>query len=430
MTKKILISLAIIGVVAAITVGLTTAYFSDTETSTGNTFTAGAIDLEVDNHCWYNGYECINDQWVGDGSLNGTLCSCTWDLKDLDGELFFDFEDLKPGDWGEDTVSLHVHDNDAWGCVAFDNLVDYENGCTEPEEDDGDQTCENPGAGEGELSDELYFVFWADMCNENAEPGDNKYQDGCESILMSGSAGEILGGRTYTLAAPEKINIFTGITSDPLVGGENYYIGKAWCYGSMPEPQADGSVLCNGALVSNLSQTDSLTGDITFYIEQARNNSSFSCEKVELDMVDIGEQTSMSNHDAQGWFSDPGNGVYGGRDGGDIAMIGGDDDDNGYCDGDEDFATFELDAGTSIAKKLIIRHLDGSADDTFKVYVNGDLVGTYTGGQYTGEQWVTTSFNVNFTGNKEIKLIIAGDYPWTSCETYGQGAINWAKITN
>ncbi|PIW76653.1 MAG: hypothetical protein CO001_00190, partial [Candidatus Portnoybacteria bacterium CG_4_8_14_3_um_filter_40_10] len=41
--KKIIISLSIIAAVAAIAIGATTAYFSDTETSTGNTFTAGSI---------------------------------------------------------------------------------------------------------------------------------------------------------------------------------------------------------------------------------------------------------------------------------------------------------------------------------------------------------------------------------------------------
>lgn len=46
--KKVLISLAAIGIVAAIAVGATVAYFSDTETSTGNTFTAGTIDISVD----------------------------------------------------------------------------------------------------------------------------------------------------------------------------------------------------------------------------------------------------------------------------------------------------------------------------------------------------------------------------------------------
>ena len=43
--KKIIISLAVVGAVAAAVVVGTTAFFSDTETSTGNTFTAGTIDI-------------------------------------------------------------------------------------------------------------------------------------------------------------------------------------------------------------------------------------------------------------------------------------------------------------------------------------------------------------------------------------------------
>jgi len=45
--KKILVSLSIIGVVAAIAIGGTIAYFSDTETSVGNTLTAGVLDLKI-----------------------------------------------------------------------------------------------------------------------------------------------------------------------------------------------------------------------------------------------------------------------------------------------------------------------------------------------------------------------------------------------
>ncbi|MCK4781335.1 SipW-dependent-type signal peptide-containing protein [Candidatus Parcubacteria bacterium] len=47
MSKNIIISLAIIGAVAAIAVTGTIAYFFDTETSSGNTFTAGTIDLTL-----------------------------------------------------------------------------------------------------------------------------------------------------------------------------------------------------------------------------------------------------------------------------------------------------------------------------------------------------------------------------------------------
>ena len=47
MNKRILISLSTIAAVAAITIGATTAYFSNTAVSTGNTFTTGTLYLEV-----------------------------------------------------------------------------------------------------------------------------------------------------------------------------------------------------------------------------------------------------------------------------------------------------------------------------------------------------------------------------------------------
>ena len=57
--KKILISLAIIAGIAAVVTGFTIAYFNDTETSTGNIFVAGAIDLKVDHvKQTYNDIDC------------------------------------------------------------------------------------------------------------------------------------------------------------------------------------------------------------------------------------------------------------------------------------------------------------------------------------------------------------------------------------
>ena len=57
--KKIIISLGVIGAVAAIIVGGTYALFNDTETSAGNVFTAGSIDLKVDHKSsTYNGELC------------------------------------------------------------------------------------------------------------------------------------------------------------------------------------------------------------------------------------------------------------------------------------------------------------------------------------------------------------------------------------
>ena len=180
MTKKILISLSVIAVVAAVVVGGTIAYFSDTETSTGNTFTAGAIDLTIDN-----------ESYVTDAS--GVLVASaetSWELNDLTNELFFNFTDLKPGDIGEDTISLHVDSNDAWVCMSIDLTSTPENGVTEPE-GEIDQTPDV-----GELQDELYFAFWAD-------DGDNVYEVG-EEIFAEGLAGVLLDGTNMALADSQK----------------------------------------------------------------------------------------------------------------------------------------------------------------------------------------------------------------------------------
>ncbi len=47
--KRILVSMLTIAIVAVVGFGVTRAFFSDTETSTGNTITAGSIDISVDD---------------------------------------------------------------------------------------------------------------------------------------------------------------------------------------------------------------------------------------------------------------------------------------------------------------------------------------------------------------------------------------------
>ncbi|MBI5464996.1 hypothetical protein HY946_00090, partial [Candidatus Gottesmanbacteria bacterium] len=126
--KAILKSLVVIGAVAGLTVGATNAFFSDVETSRGNVFTAGGVDLKVDYSCYYN-------KPATDGIPN-----CPWGTGWSETNLgptnkFFNVGDLKPGDYGEGTVSLHVLNNDAWGRLKIENVTDLENECTEPEKE-------------------------------------------------------------------------------------------------------------------------------------------------------------------------------------------------------------------------------------------------------------------------------------------------------
>ncbi|MFA4871593.1 MAG: TasA family protein [Patescibacteria group bacterium] len=251
--KKVLLSLAVIAFVAAVAIGATTAYFSDTETSTGNTFTAGAIDLKVD----YEGY--FNKRVDGDPNAG------QWRLTDLTNEKFFNFADLKPGDYGEGTISLHVYDNNAWGCMTVTPVKNDDMSSTEPELAEPGETQEDPSnLNDGELAQALTGTIWADVCTPeindeypNARPGDNIYQPDCDNLIGTG----IAPTRTVTLPlADANGNVFTG--AGPLIGSNNYYLGVSW---SLPWT------------TGNIVQSDSYVSDISFYTEQARNNDRFLC---------------------------------------------------------------------------------------------------------------------------------------------------------
>jgi len=69
--NKIIKSLSVIAFVAAIALAGTQAYFSDTETSVGNTFTAGTIDIDIDGHNPFTGHYDIGDLKPGEtGYMN------------------------------------------------------------------------------------------------------------------------------------------------------------------------------------------------------------------------------------------------------------------------------------------------------------------------------------------------------------------------
>jgi len=122
MNKKLIISLSVIGAVAAIAIGGTIAYLSDTETSAGNIFTAGTLNLKV-----------------GDNDPAG------WN---------FQISDIKPGDSGSQEVILqNTGSLDGYLHITFANLINDEMGCPESEQNEGgDTTCDNPGPNEGELA--------------------------------------------------------------------------------------------------------------------------------------------------------------------------------------------------------------------------------------------------------------------------------------
>ena len=120
--KKILMSLLVIALAVAVVAGGTMAYFSDTETSSGNTFTAGTIDLKIglfdgaDNLYWVDDPDVPNVNTYLDGVWNELV------------------NNLKPGDSA--TIPVLIMNGGTIAGVADFHLTvtdNDDNYCNEPE---------------------------------------------------------------------------------------------------------------------------------------------------------------------------------------------------------------------------------------------------------------------------------------------------------
>jgi predicted ribosomally synthesized peptide with SipW-like signal peptide len=136
--KKVLASVFIISMLAFSLGYGTYSYFSDTETSKGNTFTAGTLDLKVDGK------------------------------DDPDVATYFELVDVAPGDSGCELIELSNAGSlkgKAW--LKIVGVADAEHGLTEPELELGDTEPE------GELCDNLYIVIWVEVGGEECVFDDN-----------------------------------------------------------------------------------------------------------------------------------------------------------------------------------------------------------------------------------------------------------------
>lgn len=265
---KILFSLITTLAVLLLATDLTRSFFSDTEVSNNNQMVSGKIDLLIDNDSYYNGQKSPKT---------------TWQKADLDGHLFFDFDDLKPGDWGEDTISLRIDNNDAWVCMKVDLKKDDDFTCTEPETvEQNDPSCSEPDDDlfDGELGKNIHFIFWGDDGNNVLET------DEIDKIFKKGTAKNLFSLSNWIIS-DSVFNIWQ-FSPKALAGSETYFIGKAWCFGSLSlvpvaagqgvSPEVNPGFVCDGSGLKNSTQTDILEADIEFYSVQSRNNSDFVCD--------------------------------------------------------------------------------------------------------------------------------------------------------
>jgi hypothetical protein len=219
--------------------------------ATGFTYATGSgFNLRIDSQAFYNGQ---------------AVPSSTWSLKNLqpNSDKFFNFSDIKPGDRGTTTISFHVN-KDAWICLDFEKLKEYENERNEPEmlEDN------TGGVNSGELADGTEFFAWYD-------DGDNAFEVG-EKALFGTSTGKqaatkVFDNKTYPLADSVFGTAFTASTTR--------YIGITWCAGDLTVNIATAAIACDATAMGNEAQTDSFTVDVSIRAEGSKDNKKFKCIK-------------------------------------------------------------------------------------------------------------------------------------------------------
>jgi predicted ribosomally synthesized peptide with SipW-like signal peptide len=245
--RKLLAGLGTVGLASA-GAGLgTSAFFSDREAFEDNRLTAGTLDLKLDYKATYlggpgrlgavqaMGYPDAED--LGEGRYLLDQAPSPADMQDwedlVQGEEFdfcspeadeflvngsgipvFTLEDVKPGDSGEVTISIHICDNPGY-VELFGDLSEAENDQTEPESEVDD----SPDA--GELADAIEVCVWYDEdCDNVYEPTGTGQQQELEVALVSdvsGSmgTGDAGGGLTRLEALQNSATSFVDNLSSP-----------------------------------------------------------------------------------------------------------------------------------------------------------------------------------------------------------------------
>lgn len=219
--------------------------------TTGFTYATESIDLKIDSTSTYN---------------NVSVPSATWGFKDLKPHVdkFWNFDDIKPGDWGENTISLHNKSkkDPLYVCLTFFNLLNGENGINEPESH-VDNTPDT-----GELTGAMEFFAWHD-------DGDNVFEVGEQPLFGTStpqSANPLLAGKTYPLYD------YTHNGSIP-AGGKRYF-GVYWCAGDLTVNTTTAEIVCNGEALGNEAQTDTMKVDVELTAVSAKSNPKFMCGTV------------------------------------------------------------------------------------------------------------------------------------------------------
>ena len=245
--RKALVGLGAVGAAGAGAGFGTTALFSDQESFTNNSITAGTLNLSVTAEIVE-----ANQYWADEGILDGASATA-----DGDPVVGLQVNDVKPGDWAIICFDITVEDNPGYVQISTADFAQYENGQTEPEidaeGDDGDDSGSlGPpvdGRGLGELQDELVAEVYGTYDEVDSDAPRDYLSD--EDPSLSGSAATTFGEFAT--------GVVLGGSSDPT----EVEAGETVTEYLLLELPTD---------VGNEIQSDAIEFDLVFRTEQARNN--------------------------------------------------------------------------------------------------------------------------------------------------------------
>ena len=246
----------------------------------GITFATNGVDLKIDDKAWYNG---------------SPVASATWAMKKLvpGSDHFFNFYDIKPGDYGCNVISMHVTNTDAWMCLDFTHLTNNDNGVNAPE-----SKVDPNGTTTGELANGTEFFGWVD-------DGDAIFEPPIEKALFGTSTQSdlsVLSDRSYAVGDSKYGSSCNKNTTK--------YVGICWCAGNLSVNTSTGKISCDGSTLGNAAQTDSFSVDVSIRAMPAPENPKFLCRPKPPKQDDEGD-----DKDHNGDNGDDGKGGKSGDDG-------------------------------------------------------------------------------------------------------------------
>jgi len=254
--RKMLVGLGAVGVASA-GAGLgTTAYFSDEESFEGNTITAGELDLFVD-------YEASYDS---DGAVENMADSASGTQDGDPAGIFYDLQDVKPGDSGHVEFCFRIVDNPSyvWACG---DLTQDENGITEPES----HVDDTPDL--SELGDSIDArLVYCERDGEDIVEGDEIVSGSLVDVFAALSGGAALDGDGVPGLVPGEQGAYDTLVDD---GDGDFITGPCVClFWEIPTS------------VGNEIQSDALTMGLEFHAVQSRHNDGSANPCVDVEKVD------------------------------------------------------------------------------------------------------------------------------------------------